>query len=118
MDVDDNKDNNEDDNIDNVDNNKDNNEVYNEDDKVDPVVPDITTTIVDTLAAANIEAPPLPLTEVVPIEQPLMGSSRTSGGEFRGRATGNVPKHADLATTNQFGRSIKGEVFLYNILAT
>jgi hypothetical protein len=45
---------------------------------------------------------------------PLMGSSRTSGGIFHGRAHGNVPKHADITQTNlKFEGPVKGEVFLY-----
>ena len=46
---------------------------------------------------------------------PLMGSSRTSGGLIRGRAHGNVPKHADLPTLeNEFNKvTVKGEVHLY-----
>jgi hypothetical protein len=47
-----------------------------------------------------------------PIDQPLMGSSRTFGGFSRGLAQGNVPNHADLPTSN-FVRPIKGEVSLY-----
>jgi hypothetical protein len=43
-----------------------------------------------------------------------MGSSRTSGGLFRGRAHGNIPKHADLDTVNnEFKVPVKGEVHLY-----
>jgi hypothetical protein len=45
---------------------------------------------------------------------PLMGSSRTSGGIFRGRARGNLPNHADLSTVNhEFEGPVKGEVNLY-----
>lgn len=45
---------------------------------------------------------------------PLMGSSRTSGGLFRGHARGNLPNHADLSTVNKnFEGSVKGEVYLY-----
>lgn len=45
---------------------------------------------------------------------PLMGSSRTSGGVFRGHARGNIPKHADLTTVNiEFKVPVKGEVHLY-----
>jgi hypothetical protein len=45
---------------------------------------------------------------------PLMGSSRTSGGLFRGRARGNLPNHADLSTVNNnFEVPVKGEVYLY-----
>jgi hypothetical protein len=43
-----------------------------------------------------------------------MGSSRTSGGLFRGRAFGNIPKHADLGTVNNESKvPVKGEVHLY-----
>ena len=43
-----------------------------------------------------------------------MGSSRTTGGILRGRALGNVPNHADLATVNdEFKVPVKGEVHLY-----
>ena len=46
--------------------------------------------------------------------QPSMGSSRISGGIIRGRATGNVPKHADITTTSlEFNTPVKGEVYLY-----
>jgi hypothetical protein len=45
---------------------------------------------------------------------PLMGSSRTSGGFFRGRAFGNIPKHADLSTVDDESKvPVKGEVHLY-----
>ena len=45
---------------------------------------------------------------------PLMGSSRTSGGLFRGRALGNVPNHADLGSTSlDLDIPVKGEVSLY-----
>ena len=45
---------------------------------------------------------------------PLMGSSRTSGGLFRGHARGNIPKHADLSTVNNdFKVPVKGDVHLY-----
>ena len=52
------------------------------------------------------------------VDQPLMGSSRISGGFIRGRAQGNVPNHADFATTsldlaNPVLVEVKGEVFLY-----
>jgi hypothetical protein len=43
-----------------------------------------------------------------------MGSSRTSGGLFRGQARGNIPNHADLSTVNnEFKVPVKGEVHLY-----
>jgi hypothetical protein len=46
--------------------------------------------------------------------QPSMGSSRISGGILRGRAFGNVPKHADITTSSDlFGTPVKGEVYLY-----
>jgi hypothetical protein len=46
--------------------------------------------------------------------QPLMGSSRTSGGILRGRARGNLPNHADFITTNlELEGPVKGEVYLY-----
>lgn len=46
--------------------------------------------------------------------QPLMGSSRISGGIFRGHAHGNVPNHADLMTmTVELKTPVKGEVYLY-----
>jgi hypothetical protein len=46
--------------------------------------------------------------------QPLMGSSRTSGGVLRGRARGNIPNHADFTTTDLERQSpVKGEVYLY-----
>jgi hypothetical protein len=45
---------------------------------------------------------------------PAMGSSRSSGGLFRGRARGNIPKHADLSTVDfESGVPVKGEVHLY-----
>jgi hypothetical protein len=45
---------------------------------------------------------------------PLMGSCRTSGGLLRGRAHGNVPKHADITLANlEVERPVKGEVVLY-----
>jgi len=45
---------------------------------------------------------------------PLMGSSRTSGGLFRGHARGNIPKHADLSTVNNDLKvPVRGEVHLY-----
>jgi hypothetical protein len=67
-----------------------------------------------TEAAAQFEMHPIPLIDDPPADQPLMGSSRTSGGLFRGRAPGNVPNHADFATTTpQLVRSTKGEVYLY-----
>lgn len=46
--------------------------------------------------------------------QPLMGSSRISGGILRGRARGNNPNHADFTTTNlESEHPVKGEVYLY-----
>lgn len=45
--------------------------------------------------------------------QPLMGSSRISGGILRGRARGNASKHADIMTTNELETPVKGEVYLY-----
>ena len=45
---------------------------------------------------------------------PLMGSSRTSGGIFRGHAHGNILNHADIIMTNMgFEGSVMGEVYLY-----
>ena len=43
-----------------------------------------------------------------------MGSSRTSGGLFHGRARGNIPNHTDLSTVDiEFEVPVKGEVYLY-----
>lgn len=44
-----------------------------------------------------------------------MGSSRTSGGTFRGRAYGNMPNHADVNIPDMMGFEgpVKGEVYLY-----
>jgi hypothetical protein len=43
-----------------------------------------------------------------------MGSSRTSGGIFRGHAYGNIPNHADIIIRNiEFEGPVKGEVYLY-----
>ena len=68
------------------------------------------TQIVDTIT--NIEvfppAPPAPSVTPVPLtpnnkpadQQPLMGSSQTSGGFSCGRSNGNVPNHADLTATS------------------
>jgi hypothetical protein len=43
-----------------------------------------------------------------------MGSSRTSEGFFRGRAHGNIPKHADYSSVDaQSEVPVKGEVHLY-----
>ena len=82
------------------------------------------TQIVDTIT--NIEvfppAPPAPSVTPVPLtpnnkpadQQPLMGSSQTSGGFSCGRSNGNVPNHADLtATSLNVQIPIKGEVSLY-----
>ena len=45
---------------------------------------------------------------------PLMGSSRTTGGFIRGRARGNIPKHADFYTVNnESDVPVKGEIYLY-----
>ena len=44
---------------------------------------------------------------------PLMGSSQTTGGIFRGCAQGNIPNHADLSTVDiEFEVPVKGEVYL------
>jgi hypothetical protein len=80
---------------------------------------DAIAIIVD--AITNIEvspsAPPVtsvPLPNNTPADQPLMGSSRTSGGFSRGRSHGNVPNHADLTTTFlDVQIPSKGEVSLY-----
>lgn len=46
--------------------------------------------------------------------QPMMGSSRISGGILRGHARGNIPKHADFTTTNlELESPVKGDVYLY-----
>lgn len=78
-----------------------------------PLAGNDTSAVTDTpaSAAANFEMPPLALVDVS--EQPLMGSSRISGGFLRGRSHGNVPKHADFTTTPEPGRPIKGDVCLY-----
>ena len=44
--------------------------------------------------------------------QPMMGSSRISGGILRGHAWGNTSKHADIMTTNELETPVKGEVHL------
>jgi hypothetical protein len=44
---------------------------------------------------------------------PLNGSSRTSGGLFRGRVPGNIPNHADFADTPLDFHPVRGEVSLY-----
>jgi hypothetical protein len=54
------------------------------------------------------------IVDVAMSSPPLMGSSRTSGGLFRGRAHGNIPNHADITTPSMgFLRPVKGEVHLY-----
>lgn len=43
-----------------------------------------------------------------------MGSSRISGGIFRGLASGNVPNHADLMTMDFESKTpVKGDVYIY-----
>ena len=72
----------------------------------------IETAAPETLAGATATAnlsTPLALKDV---DQPLMGSSRTSGGFSRGRAYGNIPKNADFRPT-ALEIPVKGEVFLY-----
>ena len=68
--------------------------------------------VTDMPAATNFEKP-----SPTSINVPAMGSSRSTGGLFRGRAYGNVPNHADFdanfATTLELGRPTKGEVCLY-----
>ena len=63
----------------------------------------------------SIDAAALAAVDVVTVSSlPLMGSSRTSGGLFRGQARGNIPNHADLSTVNnEFKVPVKGEVHLY-----
>jgi hypothetical protein len=66
---------------------------------------------ISPLASVTRNIPPLAPDEDV---QPSMGSSRISGGIFRGRAHGNVPNHADF--TNMmvgFETPVKGEVNIY-----
>ena len=76
-------------------------------------------TTVAPVAPAATNDPVLIITDgegaLMPLSaQPLMGSSRISGGVLRGLARGNVPNHADFTTTNLKVESpVKGEVYLY-----
>jgi hypothetical protein len=70
----------------------------------------------DHPAAPAPSAPPSPAvpSATTTAEQPLMGSSRTTGGFIRGHAYGNIPNHADITSTPlKFEVPLKGEVFLY-----
>jgi hypothetical protein len=100
-------------------------------DRLDPVVSN-NETVDDTVLVAHPDRL-VPVVAVVPndetvgvpnalptlsVDQPLMGSSRISGGFIHGRAQGIVPNHADFATTsldlgNPVLVEVKGEVFLY-----
>ena len=69
----------------------------------DTVNPDISVVPDDTAAATTTN-----------FDVPLMGSSRTFGGLFRGHAHGNVPNHADFGNTSlDLDHPVKGEVSLY-----
>ena len=70
-----------------------------------PVVTD------DNHVPANLEKPPVSTDDLT--DQPLMGSSRISGGAFRGLARGNVPNHADFISSTLGLESVMGEVCLY-----
>ena len=70
----------------------------------------------NTIVTTDVTTTDLAISPLAPEEavQPSMGSSRISGGVFRGRAHGNVPNHADLTTTVvELETPVKGEVYLY-----
>jgi hypothetical protein len=71
---------------------------------------DATTTVVDVDATTTV----IPDLTNLDIKVPLMGSSRMSGGHFRGNAQGNIPNHADFGNPSlDLDIPVKGEVFLY-----
>jgi hypothetical protein len=76
---------------------------------------DTTTTIIDNEDTVNSDISVAPDATTTNLDVPLMGSSRTSGGVFRGLAQRNIPNHADIGNTS-FDLdlpSVKGKVSLY-----
>lgn len=81
-------------------------------------VVDATTSIADATMALDISLANPAIPSLAPEEavQPSMGSSRITGGIFRGHAQGNVLNHADISAMSMsldFNTPVKGEVFLY-----